>query len=204
MALCHTPGGTRLSQFNKEKNAMKKQLLLVAGLALAVLSAPAFAEGNGFIRFEAGRSDLDLRVDGVGSGSEKDTTWGLRGGYWFNPNFAVEGFYSQLSSTAVYEGSLKLHGVGVGVVGKKNFGEAHQGFFISGRAGIVRGVATWEYDGSVEEAEAGSVKPYFGVGAGYDFNEKIGLSVNYDQLKGGDDGLDVTARTTTLGLEVRF
>ncbi len=187
---------------------MKKQLMLVAGLALAVLSAPASAEGNGFIRFEAGRSDVDLSLDNVGGGSDEDTTWGVRGGYWFNPNFAVEGFYSQLYSTSVNDGfdtyDVKLHGVGAGVVGKKNFGDAHQGFFISGRAGLVRGVATVEYDGSLEEAEAGSVKPYFGVGAGYDFNEKIGLSVNYDQLKGGDDGLDVTSRTTTLGLEVRF
>ena len=187
---------------------MKKQMMLVAGLALAGLSAPAFADGSGFVRAEGGRSEVELGVDGYGSGTDEDSTWGVRGGYWFNPNFAVEGFYSQLYSTSISDGfdtyHLKLHGVGVGLVGKKNFGEAHQGFFISGRAGIVRGVSTVEYDGSVEEAEAGTVKPYFGVGAGYDFTPGIGLSLNYDQLKGGDGDLDVTARTTTLGLEVRF
>lgn len=186
---------------------MKKNLILAAGLALAALSAPAFADGAGFVRVEAGRSDVDFRIDG-GSASDKDTTWGVRGGYWFNPNFAVEGFYSQVYSTSIDDGfdtyQVKLHGVGVGVVGKKNFGGAHTGFFIAGRAGIARGVITAELDGSVEEAEASSAKPYFGVGAGYDFNEKIGLSVNYDQLKGDGDGLDVTAKTLTLGLEARF
>lgn len=42
----------------------------------------------------------------------------------------------------------------------------------------------------MEDAESSSAKPYFGVGAGYDFNEKFGLSVNYDRLKGGDDGVE--------------
>ena len=76
-----------------------KQLALVAGLALAGLSTPALADGSGFIRGEVGRSDIDISVDDFGSASDKDTTWGVRGGYWFNPNIAVEGFYSQLYST---------------------------------------------------------------------------------------------------------
>lgn len=185
-----------------------KQLALVAGLALAGLSTPALADGSGFIRGEVGRSDIDISVDDFGSASDKDTTWGVRGGYWFNPNIAVEGFYSQLYSTTFDDGfdsyHAKLHAVGVGLVGKKNFGGNHQGFFISGRAGIARGVITLEIDGSVEDAEASSAKPYFGVGAGYDFSERFGLSVNYDRLTGDGDGVDVTARTLTLGLEARF
>lgn len=187
---------------------MKKQLMLVAGLALAGLSAPAFADGSGFVRVEAGRSDVDISIQDIGGTSEKDTSWGVRGGYWFNPNFAVEGFYSQVYSTSVdYDSDrydLKLHGVGVGLVAKKNFGGSHQGFFISGRAGVMRGVVTVEADGSVEEAEASSAKPYFGVGAGYDFNEKFGLSVNYDRLEGSGDGLDVTSKVLTVGFEARF
>lgn len=186
---------------------MKKNLVLAVGLALAGLSAPAFAEGNGFVRFEAGRSNVDLSAEDVGSIDEKDTTWGVRGGYWFNPNIAVEGFYSQIYSTTVHDGPdsyrLKLHGVGIGLVGKKNFGSAHQGFFISGRAGVARGVATVEYDDEVE-GDATSAKPYFGVGAGYDFSPNFGLSLNYDRLKAGEDGVNVTGKTLTLGLEARF
>ena len=84
------------------------------------------------------------------------------------------GFYSQLYSTSISDAfdtyHVKLHGVGIGLAAKKNFGGAHKGFFVGGRAGIARGVTTAELDGSVEEAEASSAKPYFGVGAGYDFN----------------------------------
>lgn len=186
---------------------MKQKITLAVGLALALLSAPALADGQGFVRFEAGRSDLDFRVDD-GNGSDEDTSFGVRGGYWFNPNVAVEGFYSRYYSQSYNDGfdtySLKLHGVGAGVVGKKNFGGDHQGFFITGRAGIARGVATVDFDGSVEEAEAGDVKPYFGVGAGYDFSPTFGIGLNYDQVKSGGDGIDVTAKTLALGVELRF
>lgn len=186
---------------------MKKHLLLAAGLALATLSAPAFAQGQGFVRFEAGQSDIDFEIDGD-EVSDEDTAFGVRGGYWFNPNIAVEGFYTRFYSQSANDGfddySVKLHGVGVGVVGKKNFAGDQQGFFISGRVGIARGVATVDYDGDVEEADAGSIKPYFGVGAGYDFSPTFGLGLNYDQVKSGEDGVDVTAKTLTLGLELRF
>jgi hypothetical protein len=185
---------------------MEKHLALAACLALATLSAPAFA-GDGLVRFEGGRSDLDIRVDGL-DGSDEDTAFGVRGGYWFNPNVAIEGFYTRYYSQTYNDGfddySIKLHGVGVGVVGKKNFAGDHQGFFISGRAGIARGVATVDYDGELEEAEAGDVKPYFGVGAGYDFSPGFGVGLSYDQVKSGGDGVDVTAKTVTVGIELRF
>lgn len=186
---------------------MKKNLIVAVGLVLAALSAPVSAQGNGFIRGEVGQSDVDISVDGL-NGEDEDTSWGFRGGYWFNPNFAVEGFYSQVYSTSYYDGydtySLKLHGVGLGVVGKKNFGGAHQGFFVGGRAGISRGVATVDVDGSVEEAEASSAKPYFGVNAGYDFSERFGLSLNYDRLRADGDGVDVRVNVLSLGAELRF
>lgn len=184
-----------------------KTLALVAGLALAALSTPAFAEGRGFIRGELGRSNVDIRVDGTGSADDNDTAFGIRGGYWFNPNIAVEGFYTRYYSQTVDDGvdryDVKLHGVGVGLVGKKNFGGEHTGFFIGGRAGIARGVATVEYGDEVD-GDASSAKPYFGVNAGYDFNPNFGLSLNYDRLKASEDGVSVTAKTLTLGLEARF
>ena len=187
---------------------MKKHVILAGLVVSGLFSAPAFADGSGFVRAEGGRSDIDVSVDDFGSGSDKDTTWGVRGGYWFNANFAVEGFYQQLYSTSFNDGfdtyDLKLHAVGIGLAAKKNFGGDHKGFFVGGRFGMARGVATLEVDGSVDEAEASSAKPYFGVGAGYDFNENFGLSVNYDRMKGGGDGVDVTAKTLTLGLEARF
>ena len=187
---------------------MKKHLMLIAGLALAGTATPALADGMGFVRFEAGNNEIEASVDDLGSASDSDTTWGIRGGYWFNANFAVEGFYSQLYSTSLNDGfdtyRAKLHGVGIGLAAKHNFGGDHLGFFVGGRAGLVRGVTTLEYDGALEEVEANSTKPYFGVGIGYDFSERFGLSLNYDRLKGDDEGVDVTSETVTLGFELRF
>ena len=186
---------------------MKKHLLLAAGLGLAMLSTSAFAQGHGFVRGELGRSNVDISVDGVGSVDDNDTAWGVRGGYWFNANIGVEGFYTRYYGQTINDGTdsydVALHGVGLGLVAKKNFGGEHQGFFIGGRAGIARGVATVDYDGDVE-ADASSAKPYFGVNAGYDFNEKFGMSLNYDRLKASEDGTSVTAKTLTLGFEARF
>jgi hypothetical protein len=188
---------------------MNKHMMFAALVAAAIVSAPASAaNGSGFVRVEGGRSDVDVGVDGFGSTSDKDTTWGVRGGYWFNANFAVEGFYDQLYSDSFNDGfdtyNVKLHAVGIGLAAKKNFGGDHKGFFVGGRAGFARGVVTAELDGEVEDAEASSAKPYFGVNAGYDFNENFGVSINYDRFKGGGDGVDVTAKTLMLGLEARF
>ncbi|HZX81516.1 MAG TPA: outer membrane beta-barrel protein [Lysobacter sp.] len=186
---------------------MKKHVL-ASGFVLAALAAPAFAEGHGFVRGEIGRSDVNIGVDDFGSASDEDTSWGVRGGYWFNANFAVEGFYNQYYSQTVddgfYDYRLKLHGVGVGVVAKKNFGGEHRGFFIGGRAGVARGVATVEYDDDDIDGEASSARPYFGVNVGYDINEKVGVSLNWDRQKASEDGVSVTAKTLTLGVEARF
>ena len=187
---------------------MKKHMLFAGLVVAGLFSAPAFADGHLFIRGEAGRSDVDVSVEDFGSAGDKDTAWGIRGGYWFNANFAVEGFYNRLYSASFSDGfdtyDVKLHAVGIGLAGKKNFGGDHKGFFVGGRAGFARGVVTAELDGDVEDAEASSAKPYFGVNAGYDFSEKFGVSINYDLFKGGGDGVDVTAKTLTLGLEARF
>lgn len=187
---------------------MKNWKALAVSLALAGFAAPAFA-GDGFVRLEAGRSDVNLTVEDFGSDSDSDTTFGIRGGYWFNPNIAAEAFYSQLYSQKVEDGfdtyRGKLHSVGIGLAAKKNFGAAaHQGFFVGGRAGFARGVLTVEVDGSIEDAEDSSTKPYFGVGAGYDFSQRFGISLNYDRLQGDGEGIEIDVDTLTLGLEVRF
>src|SRR3546814_14437672 len=66
----------------------------------------------------------------------------MRGGYYFSPNWAVEGFYSRYGESEYFAGpesgaSLELSGFGAGIVGKKNFGDDGLGFYLGGRAGIV-------------------------------------------------------------------
>ena len=103
---------------------MKKEMMLASGLLLAFAATPALA--GGFVRGEIGKSNVDVDVDGVGNDSDDDTSYSFRGGYWFNNNFAVEGFYSSFydKTVKVDDGSGgtidvdgKLSGIGLGLVG---------------------------------------------------------------------------------------
>lgn len=183
---------------------MKNSLVLASALALASLSTTALAaEGNrGYVRAEIGNSDVDLELDGVGSVSTDDTSFSLRTGYYFNPNFAIEGSYSHLLDENDGGASLELSGFGVGIVGKANFGADGNGFFISGRAGVeqLKGKVS-DGTGSLSDTSA---KPYYGAGIGYDFSENLGLGLNYDFHQADFDDISVDANTVSLGGEYRF
>jgi hypothetical protein len=173
---------------------MKKILILSCALALAGLSTSAMAAGGqGFARVEVGNTDVDVDVSGLGSGSDSDTSYSLRGGYYFTDNFAVEGSYNNLYD----QDGGELSSFGVGVVGKKNFGANNSGFFIDGRLGFER--VKGDLDGSDTSNEA-----YYGVGAGYDFSEQLGLSLNYTFHKADLEGLSVDADTVSVAGEFRF
>jgi hypothetical protein len=183
---------------------MKKTLILACALALAGMSNIALANqaGTGFVRAEVGNTDVEFDVDGFGSGSDSDTSYSLRGGYYFNPNFAVEAHYTNLYDQSEDGASIELSSFGVGVVGKKNLGVNTTGFFFSGRAGLetVKG----EVDDGFGSASDNSTNLYYGVGVGYDFNDTFGLSLNYDFRQADFDGIDADADTLSLGGEVRF
>ena len=176
---------------------MNKIFVLAGALVLAGVSTSAMAQG-GFVRFEAGSSRMSLEGD-----SEHDNAWSLRGGYAFNKNVAIEGFYSEGFDKSQDGFTAKLDGVGVGVVGKKNFGANDTGFFIDGRVGIVRNNLKFAISG-VGEATDHSTKPYVGVGVGYDFSPQWGVSLNYDWNKVSAFDLNGNVKTLTAGVEYRF
>lgn len=180
---------------------MKQTLLLTAVLAAASFAAPAFAaEGSaGFYRVEAGNSNIEIdNTDG------NEVGYSLRGGYFFNANFGVEGFYTHLGRDSDDFASVEATAYGVGVIGKKNFGsDTHEGFFISGRAGISRIDLNVDIDG-FGIVDDGANEPYYGIGAGYDFNEKMGVSINVDRFKSDLFDTDFQFTTTTAAFEYRF
>ncbi|HEV8692602.1 MAG TPA: outer membrane beta-barrel protein [Lysobacter sp.] len=186
---------------------MKKTLVLSCALALAALSNAALAADGaaGFVRAEIGNSDTEISVDGF-SDSDSDTSVGFGGGYWFNANIGVEGHFAVLYNTELDDNTeLDLVSLGVGVVGKKNFGANGTGFFIGGRAGIARMTAQVREDDFDVVDDESSIKPYYGVNVGYDFNENWGLSLNYDRRQGDfDGGVDVDVDTVSVGGEWRF
>jgi len=175
---------------------MQKTLILSCALILAGLSTSAMAaEGQGFVRAEVGNSDVDFDIAGLGSGSDDGTSYSVRGGYYFNSNFAVEGAYSSLYD----EAGDKLSSFGVGVVGKKNLGVDNSGFFFSGRLGVER--VKGELNGLGSDT---SNNLYYGFGAGYDFSDSFGLGVNYDIRNADFEGVDADAKTLSIAGEFRF
>jgi hypothetical protein len=189
---------------------MKKQMMLVSGLLLALAATPAMA--GGLVRGEIGQAHVNVDASDVGDESDNDTSWSLRGGYYFNHYFGVEGFYSSFYDKSVdfddgdggtIEANAKLSGIGLGVVGKTDFGNDQTGFFLSGRAGLMHAKVEASATG-IGSGSDSSNKPYFGVGLGYDFSPKWGMSLNFDHQKGSSDDLSVTARTVSVGVEARF
>jgi opacity protein-like surface antigen len=169
-----------------------KKLILVSCLALAgfSMSASAAELSGGFLRGEFGNSDVD--VDGT---SDDDNALGIGGGWYFNPNFAVEGFWNNLYDS----NDAELSGFGLGLKGKTTVADG-KGFYAEGRIGMFR--AKGEIDGFGSET---STSLYYGVGAGYDFNENFGLGLNYTRYNADfDDGFDVDASTITGSIELRF
>ncbi len=197
-------------------------LLLTCGLmTFAGIAPSSHAAGAVFARVETGNADTKFDSDRIDS-SEDDHAFAIRGGYYFTPHIAVEGFYGQFYDAqiggpvnfVVLSTEAQLRAYGAGVVGKMRFGE-DRGFFIQGRAGLASVAAdvaiTFNPCANLigcpqtQNQKERSTEPYYGVGAGYDFNEHVGLSLHYDVLKADfDNGLGTDSRTVSLGLEYRF
>jgi hypothetical protein len=168
-----------------------KKLILVSCLALAgfSMSASAAEMKGGYIRGELGNSDVDFDGD-----SDSDNTWGVGAGWWFNPNFAVEGSWN-----SIYDSNgNSFDGFGLGLVGKTTVSDG-KGFFATGRLGMFR--AKGELSGLGSDT---STDLYYGAGVGYDFSSNVGVSLNYTRYNGDFDGGNADASTITGAVEVRF
>ncbi|MBS0215087.1 MAG: outer membrane beta-barrel protein [Proteobacteria bacterium] len=199
--------------------------LALTALAAALAAPAAFAQsatdsdsaGQGFVRGELGKTKLK---DTSSSDNVKDTSYNIRGGYMFNRNIGVEGFYGRYydknSHNLGFDQNTKLDGYGAGVVGKVRFGEqtADTGFYGSGRVGLMHA----NYKASATNTTGGittnysvssnSNQPYYGVGVGYDFNRNMGVGLNYDYFHGRvrvpTTGSKVSYNAQTLGADFEY
>lgn len=203
------------------KNKKMTTALTVTALAAALASSGAFAQSAGqpFVRGEIGRTTLSDRNS---SSSLKDNSFVLRGGYMFNQNIGLEGFYGRYYGKSdrigTFDNNNSVSGFGAGVVGKLRFGDqaADTGWFGSGRAGVMRSSYDATVTGTVNGVDVrnslttSSTQPYFGVGVGYDFTPNMGVSMNYDYFRGNvrvpttSEKVRYNSKTLSAGFEYRF
>lgn len=162
---------------------------VLAAAAGAAASNPVQAQGF-FIDGRVGQSELrDV------PGARDDTGYAVGAGWWFNRNFAVEGGWGDLYSRGYPAGRLALDGFYAGVKGRALFAQrGDAGFFVGGRGGL------YSWTGRAAQFETDGNDWYAGVFTGYQFSNRIALSVNYDRFRADDLDTDLAS----VGLEYTF
>ncbi|QYR53110.1 outer membrane beta-barrel protein [Lysobacter soyae] len=208
------------------KNKKTLAFTSLAAAALAVMSTGAFAQDAGnkgaFIRGEVGKTEINNGTAGVPD--SKDTSVNVRGGYYFTPHVAVEGFYGRYydkdTTLPAGAGSVnqRVTGYGVGVVGKMRLAQdqtANTGWYGQARGGVMKADSKVETNllassTNVVTTDKGTVTPYVGVGVGYDFTPNVGVGVNYDYFRGRNNDAYTGAKnrynsnSLTVSGEYRF
>jgi hypothetical protein len=135
---------------------MFKKIAVAA--VLATLAASSFAAAPGFY---AGVDVGSTKVDGL---SGDKTSYGILGGYNFNQNVAVEVGYARLAKWNISGTSLNLDQADVSVIGTVPLNNQ---FSIYGRLGYNN------LDASVDGYSVATSGVLYGVGVGYNFNNKV-------------------------------
>lgn len=168
-------------------------------------------------RLGGGQIDSALGQQGLTSSSSLDdhaTTWGLFGGYQFNPYFALEGGYvnlgkfdysSTVSSPAAdtVSGHFGVQGIDAAAVGLLPFGEQWAAY---GKAGLLYAKSTLDASSSgavmAGDADHWSASPLLGAGINYDLTRKVALRAEYDRyFRVGDSSVgkgDIDALTARV------
>lgn len=186
-----------------------KKISVLALAALAAVSAPSFAaEGaGGFVRAEAGYSRaITKNVSNAGHENDYDTAYGIRGGYYFNQYFGVEGGYTRYyNDNNVDTGDIDAKGYSLGLFGKTHFSDKKTGFYVDGRIGLARTSVDATLP-SLSRTEFVRTRAYAAAGVGYDFNEHFGLDLNYTYHDRAvvQTGTELKFDTLTLNAEYRF
>ena len=181
---------------------MKKSLIAVAGLAAALIAAPASAQMSSalssvYVGATAGQAEFKQACDGAGPGCESsDTAWRLLGGYQFNRNFAAEIGYHNLGSIGDSTGRVdasawELNGLLALPVTQQLSGYFKLGAYYGQFEG-----------GGTDETNTGLT---FGVGGQYDIMRNLGLRLEWQRYNNmGDNGASTDVDVFSIGGIFRF
>lgn len=177
----------------------------------AVLASPLAAQEGPYVRLGVGQANIDnKRTLGIDDG---DTAFSGAFGYRFTPYLGAELGYVNLGKqqdrVAGGLASVESKGLTIGLSGKYHFDGGDTGWFIDGRAGAMRGrfegrrLISTPTPGLVAFREKSTWNPYYGLGAGYDFNNSVGLGLSYTRFEVGDR-VSADADMAALNFEYRF
>lgn len=164
-----------------------------------------YAPGASYIGFNAGRSSFSNLGNGTGlfGSSNRDTSYSLSGGTYFNDNLGVELGYTALGRVNRAGGTTDAEGINVGLVGKAPLNEQ---FNLLGRIGTTYGrsnVSSAPGSG-VASGRASGFGLSYGVGAEYAFNTNWSAVLQYDVYNINFAGGRSRVNNTSAGLRYRF
>lgn len=130
---------------------------------LAILSSAAVAADQPY--FYAGADVGGTKISGY---SDRETSYGVFGGYQFNQNFAVEANYRVLADFSEFGADVEGEQLGLSVIGTIPL---QNGFSVFGRLGYNR--LSTEINGGGMRFKDDENKALYGVGVGYAFTPTI-------------------------------
>ena len=174
-----------------------KAIRTLALVALTALAVPAMAQqfyfGAGLGRGNLNVSGTDLTGLSNAQVDDTDTTWTVRGGWRFHPNFAVEAGYYEFGKYAFtgragaldVSGDAKAESYSLSLVGIAPLGER---FDLYGRVGYAHSKFKFSANGPINSKYAADTQEEatYGIGGRWHFTRNVSLFAEWmknDKIK---------------------
>jgi OmpA-OmpF porin, OOP family len=216
-----------LAKSGKQRKTVLRLSLAAPLFALAATAHAQYYGGISIGQSKAGINGGDISSQFLDLGfstpaislTDKKTSYGVKLGYQFTPNFAVEGNYTDLGKfsynatvvpTGTFASTLKVDGFGLDVVGTLPISG---GFSLIGRAGVQRMKTDGAFSGSgsVDLFNTGATQTStagkFGIGVQYDVSKNLGLRLEaerFRKLGGNTLGSAFDADNYSFGVLFKF
>lgn len=185
------------------KNRAKAALGVIGLVSAIALAAPALAQDvpGLYIGGAVGQSEADGDCPAGFSCDFKDSSWKVFGGYHFNRNFALEGFYANVGEIQLQSGAVTATGemtaFGVTAIGVLPLGER---FSLFGKAGL--SFTEQKFSASAPGFTAGDsddgTEFIFGFGGFINIIPRLAIRLEWERFQ--DSEVDVLS----VGVQYRF
>jgi OOP family OmpA-OmpF porin len=149
--------------------------IIVAALLSSVFAAPAFADGTGFY----GALDVNTwSLSNVNTNeNEPSTGFRLAGGYHFTPNWGAEFGYTESGNGVSFGQNYIVESTQFAATGTYPISEQ---FDVFGKLGYAMNKITGDATSGCSSCSKNDL--LYGIGAQYNFNKKIGLRLQYEEI----------------------